>query len=184
MTVTLTDYVQNSTGFAESTTSAVVNSVIAFLSTSLRNGEEVRIEGLGIFKIVDKPEREGRNPRTGKPTIFKASRKPKLAFSKPFIAGIQPDPTVQPVIEPVVEPVVEVKTASAKVAKTQSPPPIPANLGGESVLNWQIKAPDGSFIEVPSSELAGWGVSATTPVYSPATGWKLAGNIPELAGIV
>jgi nucleoid DNA-binding protein len=172
---TLTDYVKNSTGFGESTIAAVLDSAIAFVSTSLRNGESVKMEDLGIFKITDRPERPGRNPRTGEEVTFKASRKPKLSFSKSFVGSIQPDPAVASAVEP------------ATVA-TVSPPPIPADLLGEQKaqleLMWQIKAPDNSFVEVASSDLVKWGVTANTPIYSVATGWKLAGSIPELASMV
>ncbi len=175
---TLTDYVKNSTGFAESTIVAVTNSTIAFLSANLRNGEEAKLEGLGSFKVTDKPERPGRNPRTGETITLKASRRVKLTFSKSFLTSIQPDPNA--VVPATVESTIPIAVI----------PPIPADLlpptatAAVPELLWQIKAPDESFIQVATSELSGWGVTATTPVYSPATGWKLAGKVPELAGIV
>ncbi|MEG3840484.1 HU family DNA-binding protein [Microcoleus sp. herbarium14] len=182
---TLTDYVKASTGFAESTIAAVMNSATAFFSTSLRNGEEVKLEGLGTFKVTDKPERPGRNPRTGETITIKPSRKPKLTFSKSFLTSIQPDPNA--VVAPAI--IESTSTIPVTVAAIEIPP-IPADLLPSTAvatvpeLSWQIKAPDGSFIEAATSELSGWGVTATTPVYSPATGWKLAGKVPELAGIV
>ncbi|MEG3981845.1 HU family DNA-binding protein [Microcoleus sp. D3_18a_C4] len=183
MTATLTDHVKASTGFAESTIAAVVNSITTFLSTSLRNGEEVKLEGLGTFKVTDKPERQGRNPRTGEAMTFKASRKPKLTFSKGFLTSIQPDPNALPVAS-------VAHAVAQQEARAIQPPPIPVDLMTQTTAStaneqvWQIKAPDGSFIEAATSELSGWGVTASTPVYSSSTGWKLAGKIPELAGIV
>lgn len=180
---TLTDYVKASTGFTESTIAAVTNSTITFLSANLRNGEEARLEGLGSFKVIDKPERPGRNPRTGETITLKPSRKPKLTFSKSFLTSIQPDPNA--VVPATVE-----STPTIPVAVASVIPPIPADLLPPTAtavpveLIWQIKAPDDSFIEVATSELSGWGVTATTPIYSPTTGWKLAGKVPELAGIV
>ena len=185
---TLTDYIKTSTGFAESTIDAVINGAIGFITTSLRSGEEVRIDGLGIFKVTDKPERPGRNPRTGETITLKASRKVKLAFGKSFLGSIQPDPSLAPVAvtAPVASPVST--PAAPTLTAPIAPPPIPSELLAEQKaqleLMWQIKAPDGSFVEVASSELSNWGVAANTPVYSTATGWKLAGKIPELAGIV
>ncbi len=191
MTTTLTDHVKASTGFAESTIAAVVDSIKIFLSTSLRNGEEVKLEGLGTFKIADKPERQGRNPRTGETMTFKASRKAKLIFSKSFLTSIQPDPNavVLPAYEDEPTPIPIAVIPPIPTDLMPSPmviPPIPTDLLPSAIpeLMWQIKAPDDSFIQVATSELAGWGVTATTPVYSPATGWKLAGKVPELAGIV
>ncbi|PSB52148.1 hypothetical protein C7B67_08145 [filamentous cyanobacterium Phorm 6] len=194
---TLIDYVKASTGFTESTIAAVTNSTIAFLSANLRNGEEVRLEGLGTFKVIDKPERPGRNPRTGEPITLKPSRKPKLTFAKSFLTNIQPDPNavVVPaqvestipaaVIPPIPAEVIPPIPADLLPSPTVIPP-IPTDLLSPTIpeLLWQIKAPDDSFIQVATSELSGWGVIATTPVYSPATGWKLAGKVPELAGIV
>lgn len=90
----LTDYVKAATGYGESTIETVTNSIISFLSASLRNNGFVKIEEFGTFKVVDKPEREGRNPRTGEMTTFKASRKVKFSPSKSFGVLIQPDPKV------------------------------------------------------------------------------------------
>lgn len=180
---TLVEHVKASTGFTESTVTAVMNSATAFLSTRLRNGEEARLEGLGTFKVIDKPERPGRNPRTGKTITLKASRKPKLTFAKSFLTSIQPDPNA-------VVPVQVESAPTVPVAVAIEIPPIPADLlpptatAAVPELLWQIKAPDDTFVQVATSELSGWGVTATTPIYSPATGWKLAGKVPELAGIV
>ena len=225
---TLTDYIKNSTGFGESTIATVMDSATNFLANSLRNGESVRLEGLGTFKIIDKPDRPGRNPRTGQPILFKASRRIKLAFSKSFIDSIQFDsnadlnpgkaidetsyvlenpealPEMPTAISPDLLPqspyfaqlpeaipLPETTTQPVAPSLAQSPsapPPIPIELLTQSQaqleLMWQIKAPDNSFVEVPTADLTNWGVTANTPIYSPATGWQLAGKVPELAGIV
>ena len=181
---TLIDYIQTSTGFAESTIAAVMNSATTFLSTSLRNGEAVKLEGLGTFKVTDRPERPGRNPKTGESITIQASRRPKLTFAKSFLASIQPDPNAVVPATAESTPTIPVTVAAIEI------PPIPADLlpptatAAVPELLWQIKAPDDTFIQVATSELSGWGVTPTTPVYSPATGWKLAGKVPELAGIV
>ena len=173
---TLTDYVKASTGFTESTIVAVTNSTIAFLSSNLRNGEEARLEGLGSFKVTDKPERPGRNPRTGETITLKPSRKPKLTFSKSFLTSIQPDPNavVPAAVESTPIPAAVIPPIPADLMPLPMViPPIPTDLLPPAIpeLLWQIKAPDDSFIQVATSELSGWGVTATTPVYSPATGW-------------
>ena len=48
------------------------------VTSHIRNGTKVRIEGLGIFQVKDKPARTGRNPATGEAVKIAASR--KLAF--------------------------------------------------------------------------------------------------------
>ena len=44
------------------------------IKTSLINNEEVKLSGFGNFKILNKRERPGRNPKTGEPAIISARR--------------------------------------------------------------------------------------------------------------
>lgn len=44
------------------------------ISESLLRDEEVKFAGLGTFKILNKPERMGRNPKTGEPAVISARR--------------------------------------------------------------------------------------------------------------
>ena len=44
------------------------------IKKSLINNEEVKISGFGNFKILNKRERPGRNPKTGEPAIISARR--------------------------------------------------------------------------------------------------------------
>ena len=211
--MSLVDNVKVSTGFSESTIATVIDSVVVFLAKSLRAGEPVKLEGLGTFKIIDKPEREGRNPRTGEPTIFKAARRTKLVLSKNFLASIQPDPLAASMLElpaPVTIPPFPMPDAQFPMPippfpmpDAQFPMPAPVTIPPFPMPNaqfpmphpqslpqnepgtlWRIKAPDDSFVEVPKNELTDWGVTKTTPVFSTGTGWQLAGKVPELAGIV
>ncbi len=57
---------------------AIVTEVFARLVDHLKAGERVRIGGLGILEVKDRPARTGRNPATGAPVQIKASR--KVAF--------------------------------------------------------------------------------------------------------
>lgn len=170
----------------------VISSVVA----SLESGKDIKIEGFGTFSLIEKPEREGRNPRTGQPTIYKPTRRPKITFDKKFLervyAGASASETtsaIAPVASPAPTPAPVAAPAPTSVAAPTAPvlpPPIPAELltPSQPPTLWQIKAPDNSFVEVPSNELPNWGVGANTPIYSAATGWKLAGSIPELVGLV
>ncbi|MEG4518885.1 HU family DNA-binding protein [Microcoleus sp. AT9b-C5] len=178
----------------------VISSVVA----SLESGKDIKIEGFGTFSLIEKPEREGRNPRTGQLTTYKPTRRPKIKFDKKFLervySGARPSETstetsteTTSVTPPVASPATTPSPTAAPVAAPTAapvapvlPPPIPAELlmPAQPPMLWQIKAPDNSFVEVPSNELSNWGVGANTPIYSVATGWKLAGSIPELVGIV
>lgn len=56
----------------------VVADVFGQLIDHLKAGERVRIGGLGIIEVKDRPARMGRNPATGEAIQVKASR--KVAF--------------------------------------------------------------------------------------------------------
>jgi len=56
----------------------IVTDVFARLVDYLKAGERVRIGGLGIMEVKDRPARMGRNPATGQAVQIKASR--KVAF--------------------------------------------------------------------------------------------------------
>ena len=44
------------------------------IKKSLIDNEEVKISGFGNFKILNKKERPGRNPRTGEPAVISARK--------------------------------------------------------------------------------------------------------------
>ena len=51
---------------------------------ALINGEEVKFAGFGSFKILTKPQRLGRNPKTGAPAIITARRVASFRPSNEF----------------------------------------------------------------------------------------------------
>lgn len=52
----------------------MVDIIFDEIGQSLINGEEVKISGFGTFKILSKPARIGRNPKTGIPAVISARR--------------------------------------------------------------------------------------------------------------
>ena len=57
---------------------ALLADVFGMVVDHLRNGDRVRISGVGIIEVKDRPARMGRNPATGEAIPIKASR--KVAF--------------------------------------------------------------------------------------------------------
>lgn len=51
-----------------------VNAVFNEIAKAVATGNEARIDSFGTFKGVDKPERTGRNPRTGEVIIIAAHK--------------------------------------------------------------------------------------------------------------
>ena len=57
---------------------ALLDGMIEALTIHLKNGERVRMSGLGILEVKNRPARQGRNPATGAAIQIAASK--KVAF--------------------------------------------------------------------------------------------------------
>ena len=57
---------------------AMLSDLVAATSRHLKNGDKVRMTGLGILQVRARPARMGRNPATGEAIKIKASK--KIAF--------------------------------------------------------------------------------------------------------
>ena len=57
---------------------ALLDGMIEALTIHLKNGERVRMSGLGILEVKNRPSRQGRNPATGEAIQIAASK--KVAF--------------------------------------------------------------------------------------------------------
>lgn len=62
----------------------LVDIVFDEISESLIRGEEVKFSGLGSFKILAKPQRMGRNPKTGESAVISARRVASFRPSNEF----------------------------------------------------------------------------------------------------
>ncbi len=60
----------------------IVNTVFETISQSLIQGDKVEIRGFGSFRIKQRRERLGRNPRTGEPVNVPAKRVPCFKAGK------------------------------------------------------------------------------------------------------
>jgi len=57
---------------------ALLGDMVDALTTHLKNGERIRMNGLGILEVKKRPARQGRNPATGETIQIAASK--KVAF--------------------------------------------------------------------------------------------------------
>ncbi len=55
---------------------------IELMTNHLRKGDKINLSGFGIFKVADRPARQGRNPRTGETIQIKASKKLRFTPAK------------------------------------------------------------------------------------------------------
>lgn len=60
----------------------VVDTLINTIVSTLKNGDEVSVAGLGIFSAKMRAARTARNPRTGEPIQVPAMRVPKFRAAK------------------------------------------------------------------------------------------------------
>ncbi len=60
-------------GLSKRVAGEAVDAVFEYIMGSLAKGESVQIPGFGTFNISYRPERAGRNPRTGEAMTIKAS---------------------------------------------------------------------------------------------------------------
>ncbi|MDE6250217.1 MAG: integration host factor subunit alpha [Alphaproteobacteria bacterium] len=61
-------------GFTTADAYKLVDVIFDEIQESLINGEEVKFAGFGSFKILEKPQRMGRNPKTGESAVISARR--------------------------------------------------------------------------------------------------------------
>lgn len=78
----LNSSVATSTGMKKTDASKAVSAVLHGIQDALKKSGKVAIAGFGTFEVVDRPEREGRNPQTGQTITIAASRAVKFKPSK------------------------------------------------------------------------------------------------------
>lgn len=52
------------------------------VAEELTKGEKIQLVGFGTFEVVERPAREGRNPKTGESMKIAASKAPKFKAGK------------------------------------------------------------------------------------------------------
>ena len=61
---------------------AAVKAFIDVVADALKKGDKVQMVGFGTFEVVERAEREGRNPQTGATMKIAASKSPKFKAGK------------------------------------------------------------------------------------------------------
>jgi DNA-binding protein HU-beta len=62
----------------------IINSLVDTVVKSVKKGENVKIPGLGIFRLRKMKARMGRNPQTGEPIKIPARKKVGFSVAKTF----------------------------------------------------------------------------------------------------
>ena len=61
-----------------------VAAVMDEIKEALKKGDKVQLVGFGSFEVKNKPERKGKNPRTGEAITIKASKAPVFKAGQAF----------------------------------------------------------------------------------------------------
>ena len=85
----LVDAVAAETDLRKSDATKAVDAVFNCISQSLKQGDEVRIVGVGTFAVANRAATEGRNPRTGEKIQIGASKTIKFRAGKGWKDTIQ-----------------------------------------------------------------------------------------------
>ena len=78
----IVEAVRNDCGFTKEQAKAAVGKVFDYITEQLSAGEKISLIGFGTFEVAERPERQGRNPRTGETTTIAASKTPKFKAGK------------------------------------------------------------------------------------------------------
>lgn len=70
------------TGLTKDQINTVVRATVNGISASLKEGEDVNLNGFGKFVVSQRAERMGRNPATGEQKLIPASKAVKFKASK------------------------------------------------------------------------------------------------------
>lgn len=78
----LVSAVAEKTGFTKENAKLAIEAFIEVVGDELKKGESVQLIGFGTFDILERPERQGRNPLTGEEMTIKASKSPRFKAGK------------------------------------------------------------------------------------------------------
>ena len=70
------------TGMKKNDAEKALKAFVDVVTDELVKGEKIQLVGFGTFEVSERPEREGRNPRTGETIKIAASKAPKFKAGK------------------------------------------------------------------------------------------------------
>lgn len=80
----LIEHIAQSAGLNKAQATAALQAVETGVMDTLANGGTVELKGFGAFKIAERAERQGRNPKTGETLTIPASKNPTFKAGKAF----------------------------------------------------------------------------------------------------
>ncbi len=78
----LIDRVAADASISKAAAGRVIDALIASITNTLKQGDDVALVGFGTFLVRDRAERTGRNPQTGKEIQIAAAKVPAFRAGK------------------------------------------------------------------------------------------------------
>lgn len=76
------DAVAKETEWTKKDSEEAINAVVKVITNALVAGEKLSIVGFGTFEVVERAERQGRNPKTNQTITIAAYKAPKFKPAK------------------------------------------------------------------------------------------------------
>ena len=76
------DAVAKETEWTKKDSEKAINAVVKVITNALVAGEKLSIVGFGTFEVVERAERQARNPKDGNAILVPACKVPKFRSSK------------------------------------------------------------------------------------------------------
>lgn len=89
-TADLVQSVASATDMPQAQAKRAIDALVDTVSACLEDGDVVRLNGLGIFSVVDRAARQGRNPATGEAIRIPASKAVRFKASKTLRDRVSP----------------------------------------------------------------------------------------------
>jgi len=81
--------IASESGITKSQAEKAVDGFVSAVSAALSGGDKITLVGFGTFSVAARPEREGRNPRTGEKINIPASKVVKFKAGKTLSGKVQ-----------------------------------------------------------------------------------------------
>jgi DNA-binding protein HU-beta len=91
----LIDAVATKSGLSKKDATAAVTALVSTVTEQLKEGQEVRVQGLGAVASKHKGERQGRNVRTGEAITIAAKTAATFKATKPLLDALNAE-TIDP----------------------------------------------------------------------------------------
>ena len=79
---TLFEHIQSQAGITKAQATKALQAFESGITHALSHGEEVALVGFGTFKVNERAERTGRNPKTGEAITIAAAKVPTFKAGK------------------------------------------------------------------------------------------------------